>query len=593
MLGCRRVRRRAGVRRAVPGAGRSEDNPQVTVSFGSAMYTATEGDTVAVTVSLSADPERSVTIPLTTANQNGASSSDYTIVPTSITFASGETSKAFVFSATEDTDDDGGESVAIGFGTLPTGVTAGGTNDTVVTITMGVTTTRPPIFLGGGGGGPSGPTPSTVDYEWTVKRDIEELASGNDSATGMWSDGTTLWLVDNPDGAGDAVYAYNAMTGERVEDREFELDERNRAPRGIWSDGEGAVWVSDSGRDHLFAYDLATGERLEDRDIELAEGNADARGIWSDGETMWVLDDRANAVFAYDLEAGALLAEYGLDSSNSSPRGIWSDGVTLWVSDPGSSPRRLFAYRLPTRNEAEAAGENASLERIRDEDFTHLSSSSNNSPRGIWSDGDVMYVADESDGKVYTYNMPDAIDARLASLSLSGVDFGEFDGGQTEYEGVPGEGVTETTVEATSVQRRTEVAIHPTDADGNEANGHQVSLQGVSEVTVTVTSAEGNRTRVYRVTVQRPEVELALAPPWTSIAWPGADGTPIVDALRDGDIADKVVVVYHWDEAKAAWLAFFPGLEDVPGLNTLTTLEQGRAYWIAVTEPATWTVATP
>ena len=35
-------------------------------------------------------------------------------------------------------------------------------------------------------------------------------------------------------------------------------------------------------------------------------------------------------------------------------------------------------------------------------------------PRGIWSDGDVMYVAVESDGKVYTYNMPDAIDARLA-----------------------------------------------------------------------------------------------------------------------------------------------------------------------------------
>ena len=383
------------------------------------------------------------------------------------------------------------------------------------------------------------------------------------------------------------------MTGERVEEREFELDERNRAPRGIWSDGEGAVWVSDSGRNHLFAYDLASGDHLAERDIELAEGNADARGIWSDGETMWVLDDRANAVFAYDLEAGALLAEYALDSSNSSPRGIWSDGVTLWVSDPGSSPRRLFAYRLPTREKAKAAGEDARLERVRDEDFTHLSSSSNNSPRGIWSDGDVMYVVDQSDDKLYTYNMPDAIDARLAAFTLSGVDFGEFDGGQTEYEGVPGEGVTETTVEATSVQRRTEVAIHPTDADGNEANGHQVSLQGVSEVTVTVTSAEGNRTRVYRVTVQRPEVELVLAPTWTSIEWPGADGTPIVDALRDGDIADKVVVVYHWDEATAAWLAFFPGLEDVPGLNTLTTLEQGRAYWIAVTEPATWTVATP
>ena len=182
-----------------------------------------------------------------------------------------------------------------------------------------------------------------------------------------------------------------------------------------------------------------------------------------------------------------------------------------------------------------------------------------------------MYVVDESDGKVYTYNMPDAIDARLATLSLSGVDIGEFDGGRTEYEGVPGEGVTETTVEATTVQRRTDIAIHPPDADGDDANGHQVSLDGVEEITVTVTSPDGSRTKTYRVTVRRPEVEVALAPTWTSIEWPGADGVTIVGPLQDGDIGDKVVVVYHWDEATAAWLAFFPGLEGVPGLNTLTT----------------------
>ena len=39
------------------------------------------------------------------------------------------------------------------------------------------------------------------------------------------------------------------------------------------------------------------------------------------------------------------------------------------------------------------------------------------------------------------------------------------------------------------------------DADGVEANGHQVALEGVESitVTVTVTSADGSRTRVYRV----------------------------------------------------------------------------------------------
>ena len=36
------------------------DDPQVTVMFGQAAYTVAEGDTVTVTVTLSADPERTV-----------------------------------------------------------------------------------------------------------------------------------------------------------------------------------------------------------------------------------------------------------------------------------------------------------------------------------------------------------------------------------------------------------------------------------------------------------------------------------------------------------------------------------------------------
>ena len=352
-----------------------------------------------------------------------------------------------------------------------------------VTITVTAGPVLPPVIIitggGGGGGGGGGPSPSEVDFEWTVDRDIEELDGGNDRATGVWSDGTTLWVADNADGAGDTVYAYDRASGERLSEREFELAEANRAPRGFWSD-RSVVWVSDSGRERLFAYDLATGERLEDREFALAAGNSDARGIWSDEETMWVLDGRADALFAYDFESGELLAEYELDSANDDPRGIWSDGVTIWVSDHGA--KRLIAYRLPVLPDAEtdpgeedADDDARELERVRDEEFTELSKASNNSPRGIWSDGDVMYVADESDDRVYSYNMPDAIDARLASLTLSGVDIGEFSRATTEYEGAAGEGVTATTVEAEAMQRRTDVAIDPPDADGDDANGHQVA----------------------------------------------------------------------------------------------------------------------
>ncbi len=67
----------------------------------------------------------------------------------------------------------------------------------------------------------------------------------------------------------------------------------------------------------------------------------------------------------------------------------------------------------------------------------------------------------------------------------------------------------------------------------------------------------------------------------------------LVEIVSHSDRQSDLCCPHHWDEATAAWRAFFPGLEGVPGLNTLTNLEQGRTYWIAVAEPVTWTVATP
>ena len=372
-----------------------------------------------------------------------------------------------------------------------------------VTITVSETPVSPPVITtvtglgGGGGGGPSGPTPSEIEFEWNVTRDIEELDSGNEWATGIWSDGSILVIGENGPGTDDAVYVYLLDGGERVEGREFELDAGNLAPRGLWSDGS-TVWISDSGKDKLFAYDLASGERLPDADFDLPRDNPDPRGIWSDGSTMWVLDSNAGALFAYDLASGTLLAEYALDSANDDPRGIWSDGVSVWVSD--HIDKRLFAYRLPSIEEADegAEAETAELERVTDEEFGKLSAASNNSPRGIWSDEDVMYVADASDARVYTYNMPDAIDARLASLSLSGVDFGEFSPSQTEYEGVAADGATVTTVEASAEHRRATVTIVPDDID-DIADGHQVAVSDGSEITIAVASEDESRTRVYRV----------------------------------------------------------------------------------------------
>ena len=97
--------------------------------------TLTDNDDPQVTVSLGADPERTVTIPLTAANQDGATAADYSGVPASVEFESGETSQSFTFTAAADDVDDDGEGVKLAFGTLPAGISAGSTATSTVTIT--------------------------------------------------------------------------------------------------------------------------------------------------------------------------------------------------------------------------------------------------------------------------------------------------------------------------------------------------------------------------------------------------------------------------------------------------------------------------
>ena len=113
---------------------RDDDDPEVEVEFGSATYSAGEGGTVDVQVTLSADPERTVVIPLVATNREGATSTDYSGVPNSVTFNPGATTTTFTFMATQDTVDDDGEGVRLAFGPLPDRVSSGAVDETTVSI---------------------------------------------------------------------------------------------------------------------------------------------------------------------------------------------------------------------------------------------------------------------------------------------------------------------------------------------------------------------------------------------------------------------------------------------------------------------------
>ena len=109
----------------------SAQNIAVTVAFEQAAYTVEESDdtltqtvtenVVEVKVTLSADPQRQVVIPIVATNQGTATGADYSTLPASVTFESGDTEKTITFTATHDVIDDDGESVKLSFGSTQPG----------------------------------------------------------------------------------------------------------------------------------------------------------------------------------------------------------------------------------------------------------------------------------------------------------------------------------------------------------------------------------------------------------------------------------------------------------------------------------------
>ena len=231
-------------------------------------------------------------------------------------------------------------------------------------------------------------------------KDFNTLAAaGNNSPFGIWSDGTTMWVVDTND---DKIYAYNLVTKARDSTKDFNTlaAAGNSLPLGLWSDGT-TMWVSDFTDDKIYAYNLATKARDAAKDFNtLASArNRDPRGIWSDGTTMWVSDFGNRKIYAYNLTTKARDPAKDFDTLRGGrqavPSGLWSDGTTMWVGD--NLANKINAFNLVTKARDPA------------KDFNTLQALGNTSPFGIWSDGTTMWVTDFTADKIYAYtiNLPD------------------------------------------------------------------------------------------------------------------------------------------------------------------------------------------
>ena len=257
---------------------------------------------------------------------------------------------------------------------------------------------------------------SVTQYGRTPSKDLNNLLQDNsalagDAMRGLWADETTLYVVahDLP-----KIFAYTRATGARDESKDITTNQGSIAQHygfktGIWSDGT-TMWVLNygfgdysviipelelkDGSGKIFAYSLSDGARDITKEFRLfLTTEYAARGIWSDGTTVWVSDSTAAELRAYVLATGARDAakDILLRPSNDWPTGIWSDGTTIWVAQFWSS--RFYAYTLATG--------------AHDPDKDFDRAPDNQHPRDIWSDGTTLFVPDEMGKKIFTYNIDD------------------------------------------------------------------------------------------------------------------------------------------------------------------------------------------
>ena len=244
---------------------------------------------------------------------------------------------------------------------------------------------------------------SAALHGWTPTKDLNNLLDDNPDLAagqmrGLWADETTLYVTPHNR---TTIFAYTRATGARDTTKDITTQYASKA--GIWSDGT-TMWVLNYGYGEnnsgtvvqigtgkLFAFNLSTGMRDTAKEfaLHLTETHS-ARGIWSDGTTVWVSDYKAAKLFAYTLATGARDADKDitLHSNNDSAQGIWSDGTTIWVAQWNS--RKVYAYTLATG----AYDPDNDFDRTPENLFS----------RDIWSDGTTLYVPDVFKKKVYSYN---------------------------------------------------------------------------------------------------------------------------------------------------------------------------------------------
>ena len=136
-------------------------------------------------------------------------------------------------------------------------------------------------------------------------------------------------------------------------------------------------------------------------------------------------------------------------------------------------------------------------------DYNTLAGADNRHPRAITATTTTMFVLDDGNVKVYSYNHPRSPNTSLSGITVDGNSIPRFFPAGNSFEHGVAHDTPQVTIAATALHPQESVAITPADSD-TTTDGHQVSLSaGRNSVTVTVTASNAVATKTYTVSVNR------------------------------------------------------------------------------------------
>jgi len=305
----------------------------------------------AFTITLDHASALPITVNYSTADGTAIAGSDYTAVASgTVYFAPGETTKTILVQTLNDTVIEPTETFAVNLSN-PVGAS--------IARGQGIGTIADDDF-----------THFYVVDDGSTDRTYRYGAPGNALATTNLGGGDTaprgaastaagdkVWVVD----ANKSVYVYSAAGGLLGSWAAGGLSGKAQL-EGITTDGTD-VWLLDNRAHAVYRYAGAasrlSGSQSAASSFALTAANANAKDLVTDGASVWVVNDStADAVFKYTM-AGGLLGSWTIDAADASPTGITLDPTgasqSLWVVDSGSDKVYEYAGARPRTSGGQAA----------------------------------------------------------------------------------------------------------------------------------------------------------------------------------------------------------------------------------------------